>query len=457
MSNMLSKLIMKQLIHRLHEVICGRRILPKLRHLDKSQWWSSDQIRAWQQEQLTHLLHHACENVPYYRQLFAGNGLEPADIQGAHDLTRVPLLTKDTLREHQDDLISTAHPPARRIPNRTGGSTGTPLRFYQDQRQRDWGSANKLRCNAWAGWDFGKRTLRLWGHAQDLQATQTVKGRLRDLMLKEQTFDAFGYSTQDLADLADYLRRKRPEIIVAYASMLAHFAAYLEEHDVEDVRVPDGLITSADMLFPNQRSLIERVLGTKVFDRYGCREVSVIAAECEEHSGMHINADRLIVEFVDDDGQPVSPGKPGRVVITDLFNYAMPFIRYTIGDVAIPSSANCPCGRGLPLMEELIGRFADILTTPEGHFVSASALTTILPQIRGLLECQLVQKADDWLRVNAVCHPNYDECSERAFRQHLIEFFGPRMRITFHYVDSVPRTTSGKRRFSVSEVEKRFS
>lgn len=443
----------KHLIYPLHERLSGRRILPKLAQLEQSQWWSSLQLAEWQQSRLTELLHHAYDAVPYYRRAFDTASIHPSDIHSVDDLHQLPLLTKTIIQEHHEDLLSTAYPQARRIPNHTGGSTGTPLHFYQDQRQRDWGSANKLRCNRWAGWDFGNRTLRLWGHPQDLKATQTARGKLRSLLLKEYTFDAFGFSTEDMADLVTYIRRKRPDTIVAYASMLTHFAVYLEEQGIDDLLVPDGIITSTDMLFPHQRALIERVFRARVFNRYGCREVSVIAAECDEHHGMHINSDRLMVEFVDGDGKPVSPGDPGRVVITDLFNYAMPFIRYNIEDIAIPSARACACGRGLPLIEELVGRYADILTTPEGKFVSASALTTILPQSPGLHECQLVQKAPDWLQVNAVCYSDYDASSETSFRQHLAKFFGPEMRITFNYVDEIPMLPSGKKRFSVSEID----
>lgn len=447
----------RHVIYPLYELLSGRRILEKLIRMEESQWWSPEQITRWQEVNLRALLQHAYGTVPHYKSVFDASGLLPDDINTLDDLSQLPLLTKSVIQERQADLSSVAHPSQERIPNHTGGSTGTPMHFYQDRRQRDWGSANKLRCNRWAGWDFGKRTLRLWGHPRDLKATQTVRGTIRSLLLNEYTFDAFAFSTDDMARLVRYIRRKRPEIIVAYASMLTHFAAYLDDHHIEDLPAPDGIITSTDMLFPHQRALIERVFGARVFNRYGCREVSIIAAECDRHKGMHINADRLIVEFVDEKGQPVSSGEPGRVVITDLFNYAMPFIRYSIEDIAIPSSERCPCGRGLPLMKELIGRYADILTTPEGQFVSASALTTILPEIPGLCECQLVQKAADWLHVRAACTPDYDESSEATFRQHLAEFFGTKMRITFSYVGEIPKTASGKKRFSVSEMERDFS
>jgi phenylacetate-CoA ligase len=255
-----------------------------------------------------------------------------------------------------------------------------------------------------------------------------------------------------MADLVDYIRRQKPRIIVAYASMLTHFAIYLDERGVVDLPAPDGIITSTDMLFPSQRVLIERVFRARVFNRYGCREVHIVAAECDEHTGMHICADRLIVEFTDKTGQPVPADQPGRIVITDLFNYAMPFIRYDIGDIAIPGTERCPCGRGLPLMKELVGRHADILTTPEGRFVSASARTTILSKVPGMRECQLVQKATDWLQVNVVRRPEYDEDSETTFRRYLTRFFGSRMQITFNYVSEIPKTASGKTRFSVSEI-----
>ncbi len=448
----IGRLISKHMVYPAYEGVSGRRILSKLSSLEGSQWWSPEQITKWQSDRLARLLHHAYNTVPYYRRSFGAAGITPADVCSVADLPRLPLLTKTIIQESADDLVSTQFPPKRRTANSTGGSTGSPVRFFQDQQQQDWATANKLRCNGWAGWDFGKRTLRLWGHPQDLRAAQSAWGRLRGMVLSEHTFDAFSFSDSELSGLVDYFRRKKPQIIVAYASMLNHFAAYVDDRGIPDLPPPLGIITSTDMLLPHMRSLIERAFGAKVFDRYGCREVATIAAECNEHAGMHINADRLIVEVIDEDGQPRPPGQAGHVVITDLFNYAMPFIRYDIADVAILASNTCACGRGLPLLEELIGRHADILVTPHGQFVSTSALTTLLPCVPGLRECQLVQKAIDRLQVNVVQRPDYDQRSEAVFHHYLARYFGPEMKITFRYVDEIPTTTSGKKRFSVSEL-----
>jgi phenylacetate-CoA ligase len=443
----------RHLVYPLYEWSTGRRILSKWREMERTQWLSPLELQALQGQRLHALIQHAYDTVPYYQGVLDATGIAPADVRQAADLGQLPLLTKEILQTRREELISAASAPRERLPNQTGGSTGTPLHFIQDRRQRDWGSANKLRCNRWAGWDFGKRVLRLWGHPRDLDATRTAIGKLRNLALRERTLDAFRFTDRDLDDLVSTLRRWRPQLIVAYASMLVHLVDHLEERHILDPGAAEGIISSADMLLPHQRARIENALRAPVFDRYGCREVDTIAAECDRHTGMHVNVDRLVVELLDSEGHPVPSGQPGRVVVTDLFNYAMPLIRYDIGDMATPSEALCPCGRGLPLLGELIGRYADMLTAADGAYVSVSALSTILPHVPGLRKVQFVQMASDSLQVVVVRRSSYSQECEATFRQRLAEVFGSRMRVTFQYVGDIPKTSSGKARLSVSEID----
>jgi phenylacetate-CoA ligase len=442
----------KHLIYPLYELLTGRRILSKLRELEASQWKSRAELEALQLEKLRRLLNYACQNVPYYKRVFDQQGVSPQSIRSLEDFRRVPLLTKETIQEHRDELVSEAYRPDQLIPNHTGGSTGKPLRFYQDRQQRDYGSAAKLRCNRWAGWDFGKRTLRLWGHHADVAASRRLWGRLRSLVLNDYTFDTFRFSETDMTALAEQMKAHPVQTIIAYASSLYQFARYLEESRVA-VPAPDGIISSTDMLYPAQCAVIERVFATSVFDRYGCREVSLIAAECPEHSGMHIDITRLVVEFLNDAGEPCRSGERGHIVITDLTNYAMPFIRYRIEDIGVPLDEPCPCGRGLPLMKELSGRKSDILRTPRGEFVSANALTTLLSDIPGLGQVQLVQERLGLLVVRVVKRAAYDEASEMKFRTQLAHYLGPKMDIRFEYVDDIPPLPSGKYRFSISHLD----
>jgi len=443
--------ITKNIIYPLYEAVSGRRILSKLRELEASQWKSRAELEALQLKKLRQLLSYVYENVPYYKRVFDERGLSPQSIHSLEDFRRVPFLAKETIQERKDELVSKAYPPDQLIPNHTGGSTGKPLQFYQDRQQWDYGSAAKLCCNRWAGWDFGKRTLRLWGHHADVAASRRLWGRLRRFILNDYTFDTFRFSEADMAALAEQMKTHPLQIIIAYASSLYKFARYLEESRLI-VPVPDGIISSTDMLYSDQRVVIERVFGTHVFDRYGCREVSLIAAECPEHTGMHIDIMRLVVEFLNGTGEPCRSGEHGHIVITDLTNFAMPFIRYRIEDIGAPLDAPCPCGRGLPLMKELSGRKSDILRTPAGEFVSANALTTLLSDIPGLGQAQLVQERLDLLVVRVVKRATYDEASEMKFHTELAHYFGPGMDIQFKCVDDIPPLPSGKYRFSISRL-----
>ena len=444
--------ITKNIVYPLYEAVSGRRILSKLRELEALQWKSRAELEALQLKKLRRLLNYAYENVPYYKRVFDERGLQPQSIHSLDSFRRVPFLTKEIIQEHKDELVSRAYRSDQLIPYHTGGSTGKPLQFYQDREQRDYGSAAELCCNRWAGWDFGKRTLRLWGHHAEVAATRRLWGRLRSFVLNDHTFDTFHFSEADMAALAKQMNVHPVQIIIAYASSLYQFARYLKESGTT-VPAPDGIISSTDMLYPAQRSVIERVFGTRVFNRYGCREVHIIAAECPEHTGMHIDITRLVVEFINDAGEPCRSGERGHIVITDLTNFAMPFIRYRIEDIGVPLDAPCPCGRGLPLMKELTGRKSDILRTPEGEFVSANALTTLLSAIPGLRQAQLVQERLDLLVVRVVKRAAYDEASEAEFRRQLERYFGPKMKFQFEYVDEIPPLPSGKYRFSISKLD----
>jgi phenylacetate-CoA ligase len=451
----------RHLVYPLYELVTGRRILTKWRELERTQWLPWPELQAAQERRLAVLLEHAWRTVPYYRRVFRMAGIELVDLcargpSPARDSVRareylraLPLLTKETIHAEGSDLLSTAYSARERVLNYTGGSTGTPLLFHQDRRQRDWGTAIKLRCNRWAGWDFGKSVLRLWGHSRDVKAARALVRKLRNWVLGEHMLDAFYFTDQDMDDLSRYIIHKKPQFVVSYASMLAHFVNYVEERQIVHLIKPDGIVTSADMLYPHQRAAIERAFRARVFNRYGCREVDTIAAECDEHSGMHICAERLVIEILDEQERPVAPGQPGRVVLTDLYSYAMPFIRYDIGDIATLSPETCRCGRGLALLSELVGRTSDVLKTPEGAYVSVTALSTILPQIPEVRETQFVQRETDWLQIRVVRRPEYSSDSEAAFRRHVGRLFGRQVRVTFDYVDEIPKTPAGKARLSI--------
>jgi phenylacetate-CoA ligase len=258
------------------------------------------------------------------------------------------------------------------------------------------------------------------------------------------------------AEFAAHLRRSPPSLLIGHAHSVYLFAEYLRQAGGSPIR-PRGIITTAMVLHQWQRSGIEEVFGCPVTNRYGCEEVSLIACECERHDGLHVNADSLYVEILHD-GQPVRPGEPGSVVITDLTNRAMPLIRYQVGDVAVLSSRRCPCGRGLPLLEQLEGREADYVQTPAGELISGISLTDHFAcQVPGVAQLQIIQESLHHFRFRLVRGPNFGPESMERMRSLVAERFGMGVGYECQFVARIPQEPSGKYRFCISKLPNPFT
>jgi phenylacetate-CoA ligase len=252
------------------------------------------------------------------------------------------------------------------------------------------------------------------------------------------------------------LHRHRPRVVQAYARSAALFARFLRDRGLEPYR-PHSLVTSAEVLEPEDRAVLEEVFGCPVFNRYGCREVSVVASECAAHRGLHVMAEGLYVE-VETPAGPAAPGQAGAILVTDLLNGAMPLIRYRIGDVGAWAAGDCPCGRGLPRLAHVAGRSTDFLVGPDGRLVSGVFLATYVVAHRPSLgQVQICQH-----RAGAVTYrirPGRDFRAEddlaylrAATRAHL----GDRAEVGAELVAELPAEPSGKFLFSRSTVAPPF-
>jgi phenylacetate-CoA ligase len=260
-------------------------------------------------------------------------------------------------------------------------------------------------------------------------------------------------SRQTMEKFIQELRSFQPRTILAYANAMHLFAQYCKESGVSDIR-PKSIITTAEVLHEHQRTEIEEVFGCRVFNRYGCREVSVIASECEEHDGMHINADALYFEIIKDDSRPANPGETGDIIITDLYNFGMPFIRYKIEDMGVMTDRKCSCGRGLPLMEMVAGRVTDFLVTPDGTRVSGAALTIyIIANTAGVRQAQFIQNEEKLIILKIVRGNDFNNDSTEFLYQKFHEFFGFNMKVEIQFVDNIPKEASGKYRFSICNLK----
>lgn len=426
------------------------------RELERSQFFSGSGIRELQLQRLQLLLDHAYARCPFYRERFDAAGLKPEDVRSLEDLRALPPLEKINIQEQGGRMVAESWPQNDLLPNQTGGSTGTPVRFFLSRDRKCSRAAATLRHNRWAGWEPGDRTAVIWGAPLD-RPDDNPRARLRATLLREPLWlDAAKLTEQRMAEFHAALGRWRPKVIQAYARSAVLFARYLRECGLTAYQ-PHSIITSAEMLEIDDRNLLEEVFGCPVFDRYGCREVSVIASECPAHTGLHICAEGLYLEIETPDGS-AAPGQVGAILVTDLLNYAMPLIRYRIGDLGAFATGDCPCGRGLPRLAALHGRSTDFLVGADGRLVSGIFLATYVVAHRPSLgQVQIRQDRAGSVLYRVRPSRSFDAVADldylrTATRQHL----GERAEAETELVDDLPTEPSGKFLFSRSTVTPAF-
>lgn len=427
-----------------------RRTLAYLDTYRREQWLAPEQIAALQWERLQRLLDHCYREVPYYRRRWRELGIAPGDIRNLDDYARLPVLTKADIREHFDELKADSWRD-RLLYKATGGSTGEPMRFGFTRESNDRRTAVMWRGYEWAGSRMGRRTLFLWGGAVgDPTRAHQLKDRLYNAVFARRVLNSFSMTEANMAEYADAIDRYRPDIIVAYVGPLVQLAEWLLACG-RKVWQPHAIIGGAEAMHGFQRDAIQQAFGAPAFNTYGCREFMLIAAECEQRHGLHVNSDHLVVELRLPDGA-ASGSTTGDVIVTDLFNYGMPFVRYANGDMATASTQRCACGRGLPLLARVEGRILDAIRTPGGHVLPGEFFPHMLKDVPGVQRFQLVQRRLDHLDLSIVRGAGFDDASLEYIHREVDKVLGGSVQLHCHFVDEIPLTSSGKRRVTVSEL-----
>jgi len=423
--------------------------LEYLKVLERTQYLGEEELRQRQWFRLKRIFAHAYGNCPFYTRLYRSSGIAPEDIRSWDNFRELPILTKKQIAANADDMVARNIPKDKLIRRKTSGSTGTSLFFHVDENGAQWRRACAIRHDRWAGWDMGEPTAAVWGNPPTKGG---IRLRLRNMLLQRTRYlDTLDMNDDDIEAFARSLIVRPATLLFGHSHSLYLFALFVRSRRLRGI-VPRGIISTAMVLLEKQRSVIESVFRAKVFNRYGCEEVSLIASECENHTGLHINEDLLVVEVLKN-GRPALPGELGELVVTDLLNYGMPFIRYRVGDMAVPSGRKCPCGRGFPLLERIEGRTADYVVTPDGRLVSGISLTenfaTLVP---GLEQMQIVQEATDFIRLRIVPAEDFNDRGRRTIERLMHKRFGNAMRYEYEFMEKIPCEPSGKFRFVVSKV-----
>ncbi|MBE3024657.1 glycosyltransferase [Janthinobacterium sp. GW458P] len=433
----------------LHERLKGHHSTRLLRRMERSQWWSEEQLRDWQLARLRHLLRHAGRHVPHYRALFARSGFDPAQVRQLADLSRLPLLRKADIANARDSFKSARALGLR--PFATGGSSGEPLQFFLGRRRVSHDIAAKWRATRWWGVDIGDREAVLWGSPIELHAQDRLR-RVRDALLRTTLLPAFAMSPARLDGYVEQLRRWRPRMLFGYPSALCRIASHAAARDLplHGLGVKVAFVT-AERLYDEQRAQIAAAFGCPVANGYGGRDAGFIAHECPD-GGMHITAEDIIVEIVDAQGRPLPAGATGDIVVTHLATQDYPFIRYATGDVGALGTQPCACGRGLPLLQKIEGRSTDFLTAADGTVMHGLALVYIvreLPQVRSF---KIIQESLLRTRVLLVCQPRLDDATRSAIVRGFRARLGAQVEVIIEEVGEIAAEASGKYRYVLSEV-----
>ncbi len=432
-----------------HYLVNRDEVMSTWAKYEKNQWLDKNIIYDSQMIKLQKLLLHSQQNVPHYRSIFNDIYGSPCHFVTFEEFQKIPLLDKETIRTNFKQFLATNISTNRMKKSSTSGSTGESLFFNLDLNAAASRMASTFRCYEWCGVSVFDRQAMLWGAPFDKPSMESIGDKLRAWVRPTLFLSTYELSEVNMAEYVARLNAFRPRILTSYPSPLEHFAKYCEQgkHTVPSLK---AIICSGEQLAPHQRELFQRIFSVPIFNRYGNREFANIAHECDCHSGLHIDMERVLLEVVRADGSPCNPGEVGEIIITDLDNYAMPLIRYRTGDLGSLADRECFCKRGFPLLEKLEGRTFDLIYTPTGQTISGTFWTLMLRHVsEEILSFQVVQNSIGEITVllQMADKPlNKEQLSELKNR---IGSICPVIVVQVEYVKSISLTKSGKRRFVI--------
>ena len=426
----------------------GAAALALLHQLEASQWLAADALRALQFRQLEVLLRHAWETVPFYRERWDGC-YEPALPLTAERFAGLPLLSRRDLQLHGAALRSGRLPAGHGIAgeSRTSGSTGAPASVSKTQLTELIWNTLTLREHRWHRRDPGAKLAVIRSGLQEVESAEWGSAT-RGLVV---TGPAAGLdTTAPVARQLEWLRRQEPAYLLTYAS---NAAALARASIAAGIRLPSlrEVRTMAETISPELRDLCREAWGAKLTDMYSAAEIGYIALQCPAHAHYHVQCESVLLELLDEHGAPSTPGRAGRVVLTDLHNFAMPLVRYEIGDYA-EAGAPCACGRGLPVLSRIAGRLRHMLVAPDGQRYWPSLATGRFIAVAPVLQHQFVQKNYGLIEARLVTAAPLTPQQEAALRALVLARLPPGLRLEFVYCDAIGRGPGGKFEEFISEV-----
>lgn len=446
---MLHHFIQEQIILPLSDLITGQCVYKYLRFLRKSQYWTREQIDAFQNERLRKLIAYAYENVPYYHDVMVKRNLTPEDIQTKEDLVKLPIISKEVMRkEGIERFTSTAMPKKKMIKHSSSGSTGQPFEYYNTNLSYSVNLAANLRGWYNFGWRLGDKYVKI---SQNPRKSK-IK-RLQDWITGNLYVATADLSDKHMYEIMQQIEKYKPIVIRSYPDPMYIMAQYRLQHKNEFTYCPKVITTTGNILHPHIRKTIEEAFGCEIFDAYAS-EGNANVFECPTHHCYHVSEEYGITEVVDEQGNPIKEGI-GRVVTTDLWNYAHPFIRYDVQDRVELETKPCPCGRAYMQIRKIWGRDNELLVAPSGrryvvHHFTVFFESTVTPELKDSVDqFQFIQHKDGSTTLNIVVNDKYNDGVGLFLKQYWEKEFGASVDV--QVVDRIKLMENNKRRFIIIE------
>ncbi len=423
-----------------------------LQALLRQSFWSREKLERLQEKKLRAMVRYAYGSSPFYNRWFKSAGVKPDDIRTRADLNLLPVVRKEEFVNYSSEFVSNDYDRSSLKVSRTSGSTGKPKLVWLSSSEDELRKAKHLRAQI----ALGQRPWDKW-------ATITTPSHFGETSRLQRIFRFFGVFPlsvfEDVQTQITKLKQFEPDIVDGFSSSIFLLARDVKKNAIDSIR-PRFLVSGADLIGSDSRKFVEDVFAVPFYDQYATIEFERIAWQCKEKREYHIDADTLIVQFLGDDGEEVSPGEKGEIVCTSLFNYAMPFIRYGLDDIGVKSDAvGCECGRNLPLMKVIEGRKCMLIALPGGRVLAPLAFTSSVLTFRQY-SCidlfRVIQKRRDLIVFRLkLKEPVADQSSfEREFVRHVRTMLGfaEELSVEVDFVDEIPLDKSGKFQLVISEV-----
>ena len=443
-------IINRNLVFPLIEMIRHEPIRNCLKELNKSQWYSYDQLKEIQWNKLKKLIEYSYYNVEYYKNCFDSNKISPSDIKSFEDFSKIPLLSKKDIRTAGKDIYSKIY-DGKVEECKSGGTQGKPLYLVRDSLSSAYGRAAYYRCLNWYGLRIGDKQLRVWGLPLNIEKAK--KEIRKDSILNRIRISAFDIKKETIYKSYKLIKNFKPVYMYGYVSGIVKICQLMRDENLDGRALKiKYAVTTAEMISESQRKIIEDFLDCSVINEYGCGEVSVVASECPA-GNLHVNMENVLVESIQKNPDQKDSKE---IILTNLNSFSMPLLRYRICDTGNLVESKCACGRKLEIIDSITGRIVNMLLSTDGRYIAGNIFRYIafdfITKYKGIKDFKVIQKQKKKIEIILSKDTNFSDNLLEKFTAEVKKILGQDMKITYQFQKDIALEKSGKRLFVYSEL-----